>query len=113
MAGSPLSDPSWSASAADTVVRVVGEIRDRTTRRVVLAARGLVFGLIAVFGGLAMLVLSVIASTRALQALLEWPLDHPTAVWVSYLVLGGIFLVAGSLAMAQRHAGDAPEAGRS
>lgn len=109
MAGSPLSDPSWSASAADTVVRVVGEVRNRTTRPLVIAARGLVFGIVAVFGGLTMLALSVILLTRLLQALLAWPLDDVRAVWVSYLVLGAVFLLAGSIAMAQRHRHAGPE----
>lgn len=113
MAGSPLSDPTWSASAADTVVRVIGEVRNRTTRPIVLAARGLVFGIVAVFGGFIMLALSIILLTRLFQAVLAWPLDDVRAVWVSYLVLGVLFLLAGSVAMIQRHRHTAPEEDRS
>lgn len=102
MNGSPLSNPTWATQAADFIVDVVAKVRDRTTKPLIYVARGLVFGLIAVFGGLTALVLSLIVFTRGLQAILEWPLDHPTAVWVSYLVLGGVFLLAGSIAMAKR-----------
>jgi hypothetical protein len=31
-------------------------------------------------------------------------IDHDTAVWISYLVVGGLFVVAGSFLMAKRHA---------
>lgn len=102
MNGSPLSNPTWAGQAADFLVDVVDKIRDRTTKPLVYLARGLVFGIIAVFGGLTALVLGTVVLTRGLQAILEWPLDHPTAVWVSYLLLGGIFLLAGAVAMAKR-----------
>ena len=103
MAGNPLSDPNWPAQAADHLVRIVDQIRARTTRPIVLIARGLVFGIIALLGGMVALLLFLVAFTKGLQAILEWPLDHPKAVWVSYLLLGGLLLIAGMVAMAKRH----------
>ena len=103
MAGPSFTDPGWAAKQADTIVRIVDQIRNRTTRPVVLLARGLVFGLIAVTGVLTAVVLLMIGTTRALQAFIEWPLSHPTAVWVSYLVLGGLLLLTGSVLMRLRH----------
>lgn len=108
MAGPSFTDPKWAAKQADTIVRVVDQIRDRTTRPVVVLARGLVFGLIAAAGAVTAGLLLLIASTRALQALIEWPLSHPTAVWVSYLVLGGLLLLAGSVLMRLRHSKATP-----
>ena len=105
MAGLSFTDPQWAAQQADTIVRIVDQVRNRTTRPLVLLARGLVFGLIAVAGGLTAALLLLIAATRALQALIEWPLSHATAVWVSYLLLGGILMLVGSLLMRRRHAG--------
>jgi hypothetical protein len=105
MAGLSFTDPGWAAKQADTIVRIIDQVRDRTTRPLVLLARGLVFGLIAVAGGLTALLLLLIGATRGLQAALEWPLSHPTAVWVSYLVLGGMLLLVGSLLMRRRHHG--------
>lgn len=103
MVGPSFTDPGWAAKQADTIVRVVDQVRDRTTRPLVMLARGLVFGTIAVAGGITALLLLLIASTRGLQAFIEWPLSHATAVWVSYLVLGGILLIVGALLMRRRH----------
>jgi hypothetical protein len=100
MPGVSFTDPGWAGKQADTIVKVVDEIRSRTTKPIVLIARGLVFGLVAVFGAMTALVLALVGSTRALQAVIEWPLSHETAVWVSYLVLGGILLIVGAVLMA-------------
>jgi hypothetical protein len=102
MPGVSFTDPGWAGKQADTIVKVVDEIRSRTTKPIVLIARGLVFGLVAVFGAMTALVLALVGSTRALQAVIEWPLSHETAVWVSYLVLGGILLIVGAVLMAKR-----------
>ena len=105
MSGLSFTDPGWAAHQADTIVRLIDQVRQRTTRPLVVLARGVVFGLIAAAGGLTAVLLLLIAATRALQALIEWPLSHPTAVWVSYLVVGGLLLVAGTVLMRQRHRG--------
>jgi hypothetical protein len=102
MSGPSFTDPGWAAKQADTIVRIVHQVRDRTTRPVVLLARGLVFGLIAAAGAITAGLLLIIAATRALQAVIEWPLSHATAVWVSYLVLGGVLLLAGAVLMRKR-----------
>jgi uncharacterized protein YacL len=104
MPGNPLTDPNWAASAADTVERVVATVRTQATDKIVLAARGLVFGLVIAFGGVAALVLLLIVVTRGLQALLALGLDHPTTVWLSYLIVGGILCLGGAFCMAKRHA---------
>ena len=103
MAGNPLTDPHWAKQTADTVERVVTTIRDKTTANLAVAARAVVFGVLGAMLGLAALTLLLIASTRGLQALLEWPLDHDTAVWLSYVILGGILCLVGGLLMAKRH----------
>lgn len=103
MSGLSFTDPGWAGKQADTIVRIIDQVRQRTTRPLVLVARGVVFGLIAVAGGLTALLLFVIAATRGLQAVIEWPLSHATAVWVSYLVMGGVLLLAGTALMRLRH----------
>ncbi len=106
MATNPLSDPNWAKHTADTVERLVTTVRDKTTANLAVAARAVVFGLLAVILGLSALTLVLIATTRGLQAALEYPLDHDTAVWVSYLVLGGILSLTGAVLMAKRHPSD-------
>ena len=102
MPSNPLSDPNWAPQVADTIERVVGQVRDKTTKPVVMITRGLVFGLLGLFVGVFALVVFIVGLLRALQAVIEWPFSHPTAVWVSYLLVGGLFCLAGVFCMAKR-----------
>jgi hypothetical protein len=102
MAGNPLTDPKWATEFADTVERVVGQVRQRTTDKIILLARALVYGLIAGILGVIVLILAVIGALRGLQALLELAMPWSRAVWVSYLLLGGILLLLGLLLMRKR-----------
>ena len=107
MAGNPLSDPNWAADLTNTIVGTVDKVRDRTTKPIVMIARGLVFGLLATFLGLMALALVLIAASRGLISALEWPFDHDTAVWASYLVLGGLLCLIGSVCMVKRQSKEA------
>jgi hypothetical protein len=88
------SQPDWTVQAADTVERVVGSIRNKTALPLTTIARGLVFGLLAAIMGLAALVLVVIGLVRALDLL-----TGDGNVWIAYLILGGIFSLAGLFLM--------------
>jgi hypothetical protein len=103
MPANPLSDPNWAPDLADTVTRIVGDIRDKTTNNIILLARGLVFGILAAIVGVAVLVLAAIMAMRGLQALLELGMTWPRAVYVSYFIVGGICCLAGVLLMRKRH----------
>ena len=107
MAGNPLTDPNWASNVTDTIVDTVDKVRDRTTKPLVMLARGLVFGLLTVFLAAFVLVAVLIGVSRGLIAALEWPFDHDSAVWISYLVVGGLLCLAGALAMARRASKDA------
>jgi uncharacterized protein YacL len=102
MAGNPLSDPNWASDFTDTIVDTIDKVRDRTTKPIVMAARGVVFGLLTAFLGMMAIALLLIAISRGLINLLEWPLDHDTSVWVSHLVLGSIFCLIGTILMIKR-----------
>jgi len=104
MPGNPLSDPNWAPNLADTIVRLVTSVRDKTTKPVLLIARAVVFGLIALFGGIAAIVLLIIIATRSLQALIEIFTSHQAAVWISYLAVGVLFTLAGMFLMSKRTA---------
>ena len=107
MPGNPLSDPTWATTAADTIERYVGLVREKGTDKIVLAARGVVYGLIIAFGAVASVVLLLIILTRGLQSIFDTFLDHSTSVWLSYLVVGGIMCLGGALSMTKRHVPDA------
>jgi hypothetical protein len=106
MPGNPLTDPNWAPDLANTVERVVTTVRDKTTRNVVVAARGLVFGILAGLLGVAALVLLLIASTRGVQAILDLGMSHERAVYLSYFIVGGICCALGAFLMSKRRAPD-------
>ena len=103
MPGNPLTDPNWADDTTDTVVRLVGTVRDKATTPVVYAARALVFGVIAVFLGLFALIILLIGLTRGIQSGLGAVVDHDRAVYISYLAVGGIFSLVGLLLFKKRN----------
>lgn len=80
----------WTVSAADTVERVVGTVRDNTTVRVVTLARVLVFGLLAAVLGTATLVFLTIGLVRAVDVY-----TGDGRVWIAHASIGGIFTLVG------------------
>lgn len=103
--GSPPSSPSGPAPGADwagqttaTIVRLVEQVRDRTTVPLLTASRGLVFGLLAGIVGLAALVLAFVMVVRILNIVL------PSGVWAAYLALGLALVLVGAVLMRKRRA---------
>jgi cell division protein FtsX len=107
MPGNPLTDPNWAADLADTVERVVGNVRNRATTPVVHVTRGIVFGLLGAFLGVAAIILFLVGVTRGLQALLDLFVSPPQAVYLSYLIIGGILCLVGLLVLMRRQTPDA------
>ena len=102
MPGNPLSDPNWANDVTDQVTEFVGKVRDTATNKAIVAVRAVVFGLLALLLGIALLVLIIIGSTRGIQAALDSFLGWDTAVYVSYYIIGGILTIVGVLAMGKR-----------
>ena len=88
---------SWPAQAADTIVGAVDTVRDKTTGPIQTAARGLVYGILAAVLGTVVLVLVIVGAVRLLDAVQPWG-----NVWLPYLELGLVFLVAGVLVFRRR-----------
>ncbi|CAN5207742.1 hypothetical protein BH24ACT1_BH24ACT1_04170 [soil metagenome] len=94
--GAPVPPPSppapskdWAAETADTIERLVGTARAKTSGPLETVARVLVYGLIALIVGLAAAVLVAVALVRALDLAL------PGEVWAAHGLTGGIFVLAG------------------
>ena len=104
MPGNPLTDPNWADDTTDTLVRLVGTVREKATKPLVFAARGVVFGLIAIFLGVFALVLVLIGLTRGLQAFADIWLPHQRSVYISYLAVGGILSLIGLVLFRKRSA---------
>ena len=102
MAGNPLTDPNWATEFTQTIVESIDKVRNRTTKPIVMIARGLVFGLLIAFLGVMALVLLLVGLSRGLINLLEWPFDHDSAVWISHLILGALLVLLGAILMIKR-----------
>jgi len=93
----------WPTQAADTIVSVVGQVRDKTTGPAVSATRAIVYGLLAAILGTTALVLLSILIVRLLVLGFDGILGVTDlerggrAVWLAYLVLGAAVTGAGLL----------------
>jgi len=97
---SPLS-PDWPAQAADRIVGAVDTVRDRTAGTAQTAARGVVYGLLAVVAGIVVLVLVTVGAIRLLDVVVDHfiPWGH---IWLPYLILGCVFLLVGAILFRRR-----------
>lgn len=92
-----------STRALDTIDTVVATVNDKAVRPAMVAARGVVFGIIIGFVGLLVLFLLGVGLVRLLTV--EAFHQH---VWITYFTVGGV-LLAGGLALYSRR-GSAPHA---
>lgn len=81
----------WAAQTADTVERVVGAVRDKTSVPLTTVARALVYGLVAAIMGMVAAVLVAIALVRAIDVF-----TGEGNVWIAHFAVGGIFTLAGA-----------------
>jgi len=93
----------WSSKAMDTIDTVVATVNDKAVRPVVVAARGVVFGVIIGVIAVAIVVLLSVGFIRLVTVYLAGG-----RVWVSYLALGAIFTLVGAFLYSKR--GSAPAA---
>ncbi len=93
-AASPRDD--WAAETADRLDQLVGTVRSQTTDRVLSIARLLVYGLLAAIVGLMAAVLGIVMLVRFADEFI------PQEVWLTYLVLGAIFLLGGAFCWSKR-----------
>ncbi len=94
----PTDDPALRA--ADTVIDLVENVRAKTTGPLLTVARGVVYGLFAMIVFVAIAVLASVALVRIIDVYL------PGGVWGAYLIVGGVFCVAGLVLWSQRRPGE-------
>ncbi len=104
MPANPLTDPNWATETTDIVVSFIDKVRSKTTQNLVYAARGVVFGLIALIVGTFALTITFVMSMRGLQSLLELATTWERAVYLSYFIVGGVFSIAGVWLFKKRNA---------
>lgn len=85
----------WPIQAADTIERVIVGVRRKTTGPVIIASRGIVYGIIAATFGLAAFVLTIITIVRVLGIVLP--------VWAVDLIVGAVLAGLGLLLLRAAH----------
>jgi hypothetical protein len=103
--GEGLAGSEWPAKVAQGVEDTVAVVHDRLVRPLLIAARGLVFGLVAAAMGLVLCALLVIAAVRILDV---YAFRH--RVWPAYAVVGAVLVAAGAFAWSKRTASGTEDA---
>jgi uncharacterized protein YacL len=92
----------WTTHAVDTLENVVAAVRDKTVVPAHKATRAVVYGLLVAFFVVTAAVMLAVALFRVLVVVT----GH---VWLAYLILGGIFVIAGAFCWSFRNARSKPE----
>jgi glycerol uptake facilitator-like aquaporin len=95
-APTPNPTDDWPAKAADQIVNLVDQIRDKTTGPAIKAARAMVFGFLAAMLGTAALVLFIVGLVRFVNVY------APGGVWVAHGIVGLLFVGSGLFLWAKR-----------
>jgi hypothetical protein len=99
----PPPERDWAAQAADTIERVVGSVRDKTTGPALTVARGVVYGTFAALVASACLVLLIVAGVRLIDNYLPDAVFGEDHMWAAYLILGLLFVIVGGVLWSRRH----------
>ena len=108
MPGNPFTDPNWAADIADTIERVVGTVRDRTTKPLVTASRGLSCSdcSAAILGVVALTLADHRRHPRHCRRCSTSGSATTVSVYLSYLIVGGIFCLGGLFVLSKRFSND-------
>lgn len=88
----------WPVQAADKIVETIATVRDKTTRPALVAARGLVYGLLALVVGTIAFILLITLVVRLYDVYV------PGNVWPIYGVLAVLFGGAGIVLLKKANA---------
>lgn len=105
----PNASSDWPTQAADTIERVVGSVRDKTTGPAITIARWIVYGTFALVVGSVLAVLMAVATVRALDAYLPDAWVGADHTWAAHLLVGAMFTLTGMLLWSRRSARPQPD----
>jgi hypothetical protein len=100
---SQVDTTDWPAQAADTIERVVQNVRDKTTGPAISAARWTVAALFLLIAGTAAVILLIIMLVRILDVYLPDSVFGEDHMWAAYGILGLVFSIAGLVLLRKRH----------
>ena len=79
----------WTTDAVDTLEQIIETVRDKTVLPAQRATRAVVYGLLVGFFVFVAVTMLCVAIFRVIVVLTG-------EVWLAYLILGGIFVIAGA-----------------
>ena len=91
------TEPDWTEQVTDLIVDVVDRVHDKTTGPILGVARAVVYGTVALFAGVVVIVLGMILFTHLLGLL-------PGEIWIAYMVLGALLVLGGLFMWTRRQA---------
>jgi hypothetical protein len=91
----PPSREDWPAQMAESIERVVGSVRDKTTGPALTVARAIVYGTFAAVVAVAAVVVFVIGAVRVVDVYLPDAVFGETHTWAAHLLLGLVFSAIG------------------
>lgn len=98
----PVDTSDWPAQAADTIERVVGSVRDKTTGPAITAARWVVYGTFALVVGTVVAILLAIGTVRLLDVYLPDAWVGEDHMWLAHLIVSALFALTGGLLWSRR-----------
>ena len=106
----PTVEPTrdWAVEAADRVVDVVDLVREKTTGPALKAGRWVVYGVVMLFILVPTVIGLLIGLVRLIDAFwnfvfVQTGIASYAPIWITYLTLGIIFVVAGLFAWTKRY----------
>lgn len=101
-AGPATTEQDWPAEVAERIETVVGAVRNKTTVPAILAAEGVVYGVMLAVLGAAMFTLFIVALIRLVDVYL--PVDPVgRRVWIVDAGASAILLILGTFLWRKRH----------
>jgi hypothetical protein len=93
-----MPDRDWVMTVTDNIDRIVGVVREKTTRPAITVVRAIVLGVVAAFAGGMALLLLIIGLVRLVNNFVPGP------VWIAYLIIGSVLAIVGLILMRLRWA---------
>ena len=90
------ADAHWADQIADLIVDGVDRVRDRTVTPAHAIAKYVVYGAVVAVLAIPLLVVALVLLVRVLDAFI------PGGVWAPYLILGAVFVIAGTFLWSKR-----------
>ena len=90
------TSPDWGTQLSTFFLDFIDKLRGKTTGPILKVARALVYGIIIMVALTMVAVLAIVGLVRFTDAWL------PGNVWAAYLLLGGIFFLAGAFSWSKR-----------